>query len=71
MYLFPASDVNDVCFSSVVKGVRGYVSSPFYPQRYPPSLDCRTQVVAPRGYRIRLYQLDLYLAYFSINANKK
>lgn len=45
--------------------------SPDYPRKYPKSLQCHTKVRVRSGQRVRVYLLDLYLAYYNYDVDKQ
>ena len=65
----------DVCSLPAVTGHRrGYVVSPGYPQRYPPTAtvqNCSVTLVVPSTSVIVIRALDLFLASYTNNNRRK
>ena len=61
----------DVCAPTVIHGQSGYLTTPNYPKKYPVSQDCSTTIRVHPLHRIRVYILDLFLAYYTSKGERR
>ena len=65
--------MTNICQTShhMLRAPSGFIISPKYPQKYPPSRQCSVKILVPKHQSIKVYLLDLYLAYYNYDNNKQ
>ncbi|CAH1798759.1 unnamed protein product [Owenia fusiformis] len=67
----PKTSHKDVCETKVFTAMAGYITSPNYPKMYPTNQECTGMIMAPANHGVRVYLLDIYLAYYSFDIERE
>ena len=64
MTYIPDSDTINICSNTQVKAFEGYIATPNFPNKYPPSMDCQCSLrVIGRTTRIQLQAIHFIIKY--------
>ena len=69
----PESSQINICNPErkILRAPSGFIVTPKYPERYPGSRQCSIKILVPPHQNIKVYLLDLYLAYYNYGVTKQ